>query len=151
MTKTYKLVFNSASGSGNTQSKTYNFDWNLLDDGYYEVSFTFNSNSGVLNSANIPMIYIDIGQDDTYIIGSGSFGNFRFLGTVFNELINTAPMTSYFYAHASSNAPLIIKRPNSNQITININNTSNTGYTTDGSVLLPDYILILNLKQIHND
>jgi hypothetical protein len=60
-------------------------------------------------------------------------------------------MTSYFYAHASSNAPLIIKRPNSNQITININNTSNTGYTSDGTVLMPDYILILNLKQIQND
>lgn len=41
--KGYTIVISSAEGTGDTNDRTYKFDWSILPKGEYEMSFTFMS------------------------------------------------------------------------------------------------------------
>lgn len=140
----YNVVLNSNNkvGGTNTSNYEYNFDWSNLEEGAYELTFTFNSaNSSVdkIIAISCPDLGVASNVFTTKTLTAQSFNNV--LGVVY-PTINTVDTT--FNVSANHNPPVHLQtRPHSNHITIYLYDI--TGALTN---IGTDYVLILSLKKI---
>ena len=85
MGKIYNIVLNSAFGTVGTDIRTVNFfyDWSILEQGRYKLTFTFITAVLTTTNANVLNIFTDLCQTNTFFAGnpnsSQSYG-FQYLG-----------------------------------------------------------------------
>lgn len=100
--KSYNIVLNSVNGVGTLNSnKTYYMDFNnIKPDIPYELTFSFVGKANTLSTFSLPLVYLDLGQTNTYE-AKGNTGNniSKFIGVLTpNQLATTsflnAPMTN---------------------------------------------------------
>ena len=146
------VVFNSlvnATGA-NHNNLTYQFDWSILDEGEYMVSFTYHG----LNDHNVgtkcPIVFIDLGVGTSvYATSATNYANQSlFLGTLICDRVHSSTNAQY-YAEETTNVPIRINgRPTNQSPRIFMLNIDGTAFTDSNAGELADYILTLRLKKI---
>jgi len=149
--KEIAVVFNSlvnATGTNNNDL-TYQFDWSILEEGAYEVSFTYHGLNNQKTGAKLPLVYIDLGTNpQVYATSATNYANQTlFLGTLFSSEVVSGD-AQYLASH-EQNEPIRIKtRPMNQSPRIFVNNIDGTPFTDSLSAELADYVLTLHLKKI---
>jgi len=134
-------------------SLTYYFDFSQFDDGYYEMTFTFVSGQNYLDPAEPANIHItNFGTSNVYasLFYNTQASTSQHIGLLWPSMSSAVTGHGFYAAGPTDNSPVIIRRPNTNNFTVNI-------YTFSGSLFqdysttpanLADYLLVLNFKKI---
>ena len=134
-------------------SLTYYFDFSPFDDGYYELTFTFVSGQNCLDPAEAANIHItNFGSANVYssLFYNTQASTSQHVGLIWPSMSSTITGHGFYHAGPMDNSPVIIRRPNTNNFTVNV-------YTYSGALFmdgntppanLADYLLILNFKKI---
>lgn len=135
-----------AFSGGFDYSRQYYFDWSVIPDGKYELTFSFMSDvsttlqdqyslfSNLISPINVYHASGFTGANTAAFLGSCRFGAFNGGGSVYN----------FLYTEQHSNPPVLINRPMSNLFTIGIFD----GMSGLNNTNTPGYILTLYLKPL---
>jgi len=131
---------------GGNWIKQYYFDWSVIPDGKYELSFSFISvpqnNIGDTYSLFSNMISPQNVYQASSAIGARTIA---YLGSLKYDAFNaTTSNINYVYADQQTNPPVICNRPMTNIFTISIFD----GLAVDYNITIPDYILTLHFKPL---
>ena len=134
-----------ATFSGNW-SKQYYFDWSVIPDGKYELTFSFISvpqnNIGDTYSVFSNMISPQNVYQASSVVGARTIAC---LGSLKYDAFNaTTGNINYVYADQQTNPPIIVNRPMTNLFTIGIFD----GLAADYNITIPDYIMTIHLKPL---
>jgi hypothetical protein len=148
--KEIAVVFNSlVNATGAVKSDlTYQFDWSILDEGAYQVSFVYH---GLTNKKGnkVPLLYVDLGSSSTtYSTSATNYANSTlFLGTLFASEVISGD-TQYLSSHEQNEPKIIKTRPMNQSPRIFVRNMDGTPFTDAIGADLADYVLTLHLKKI---
>ena len=146
----YTIVLNSqqayaTAGSG-SNTKTYNFDWSILQQGPYEVHWTFLSETTNIAYNTLPLVFIDFNGASNVYSGSNSQTNTSAPTTNYMGFIKSyiTGANGFFNCEDMTNLPIYLNsRPTNNVFTVRILNNDGTPYQpTTGN--LGEYIMTLN-------
>ena len=144
------VVFNSlvnATGS-NHHNLTYQFDWSILDEGEYLVSFTYHGLNDSNTGTKCPLVFIDLGVGtNVYATSATNYANQSlYLGTLLAERVSAT--NAQYYAEETTNVPIRIKgRPTNQSPRIFMLNIDGTTFTDSNAGELADYILALRFSK----
>jgi hypothetical protein len=131
----------------------YYFDFNLLEESKYEVTFSFISNGINVDKYDlVPILSINLGSTQTYLANiNGSSENSNFLGYLKTNSLGE----SYLYADSITNhAITLFSRPSNNNLVVRIDTNSflRIPYTPAAQeipyVAEFQYVLTLHFKKI---
>ena len=117
----YVVVLDSryyfSAGAG-VQNRQYYFDWSVIPDGKYELTFTLVSDGAALDTALVPSIFSNMISPQNAYHASGNVGaqTHAFLGTLPLNALNASVMN--FQADLTANPPVVVNRPMTNLFTI---------------------------------
>ena len=146
MKKTYNVILQSIIGTGAAvNSKTYFYDWGIMDDVPYKLTFTYNSSVITLSTTQTASIYVNLTQPYSYIATdqTGLITNYRsdFLGSLHHVNQQTFP---YLTANLNSNKPIYLEgRPVNNTFLVQILASAVTNYPFNSA----NYQLILSFEE----
>ena len=148
--KIYNVAFNSYTGTGtDTRSLSYNFDWTILEEGQYEVTWSMaTSQYTFANPAVYSPCYVqvDLGQQ-LYPLNSNS----KIIGCCNTPNLSNG-LTSYYYASNIMNPTMYLShRPNSNTFTIRLlQNTQANGLAPFyiNNAAIGSYIIFFQFKKL---
>ena len=129
----------------------YYFDFNLIKDNTpYELTFSYVGMSNTLTTFHLPLVYVDIGQSNSYEANTTNTGNISKCIGVLQP--NARATNSFLQANlANSNSPVYIDKLHSlSSITVNVVN-QNGALWTDASATpldLAPYVMILHLTPL---
>ena len=147
---------------------TYNIDPTIFTGKQYELSFSFSSTACILNQfAKNCLVYVNLGSNKSYDNNSVITTQSNFLGYlkanfIYKQMtnlvytaipaINYAQNMDFFTLNSDpNNAPIIINKPVSNTITIQILNEDGTPFQDNSNVgLMPPYVITFYFKEIAN-
>lgn len=139
--------FYYSAGAG-TYARQYYFDWSVIPDGKYELTFSFVSEATVnVDAGDLFTIFSNMISPQNVYQASGSVGarTVAFLGNVNPMTFNTAAGTSnYLFCDVNTNPSVICNRPMTNIFTIGIFD----GMSGNSSLTCPNYILTLHFKPL---
>lgn len=144
------VVFNSlvnATGA-NHNDLTYQFDWSILDEGEYLVSFTYHGLNDANTGTKLPLVFIDLGVGaNVYATSATNNANQSlFLGTLLDG--NKNGTNAQYYAEETTNVPIRIKgRPTNQSPRIFLQNIDGTPFTDSNAGELNDYVLALRFSK----
>ncbi len=145
--KIYNIVLQSAIGDGATTSnETFFYDWSLIPDVPYYVSFNFMSATTAITQFNqTAMLYVDLSQSNNQVAfpqsSSQSANRGQYLGNLMYAVVSA---NNYLYAENNTNPPTYLnERPKSNNFTVEIRSTPTTAYTPFSGT----YCLILSFQE----
>lgn len=149
--KEASVVFNSlvnATGTNNNDL-TYQFDWSILDEGMYEVSFVYHGLNNKKTGDKLPLVYIDLGTSShTYSTSATNYANQTlFLGTLFSSEVVSGD-AQYLSSHEQNEPKIIRTRPMNQSPRIFVRNIDGTPFTDSIGAELAEYVLTLHLKKI---
>ena len=143
----YNVVLQSEIGDGlSLSSDTYFYDWSLIPDVPYYLTFSFASSVGPITQfAQMAMLYVDLAQSNNQLAKPQSSAQYsyrsQFLGNLMYAVVGT---NNYLYAENNSNPPTYLYgRPRSNNITVGIYSTLAVEYTPPVGA----YCLILSFQE----
>lgn len=156
---------NAAQNTLHFYSRTYNtvsytIDTTIFNVGKkYELSFSFSSYPCILNQgARIPLVYVNLGSDKTYDNNGTFMSQSNFLGFLktnnfYNSIATIAETVgnvSYSKLVADpANIPIIISKPVTNTINIQILNEDGTPFVDNSNIgIMPPYVITLYFKEI---
>ncbi len=151
--KSYQIYANSLNGTGSSNhTQTYQFDWSIIPEGEYEMTFTFMSVLEKLTTANAQlttspsMLAIDVpfSTDKYQVNSSGYAGSTHLMGMLeIADQYSTATHTMRLVkAGYSDNSPVHIRgRPQGNNFVVKILSHGQVGAAT------PGYDLCITLKK----
>ena len=155
--KTYSVFISSTSAIKiDTNKRTFSFDWSILPQGEYELTFTFMSSLQKLTNAEAESTKYPTKvvsrmpfSSDRYITSTGgTAGSTQVLGLLeINDLHKTSTNTMrQLKAGHLLNAPIkLYGRPQGNTFTIELYSHGDGNPTTEHT---PTYELVLNFKHI---
>lgn len=151
MGKIYNYVFNANLGTGASNLKNYNVDWDKMpSDCAYKLTFAFTSNVAGNQFNQSATLYCDLGQSYNSVVSSDSFNNLRgdYLG--FLKPVGF-PITAGNYlsltADTTTNPPTYLdRRPQQSNITVECRSSAST--TANYNNTLSDYTLVLCFEEI---
>ena len=132
MGKIYTAVFVSTIGVGTTVSESFFFDWSVLPESKYKVSFTFLTgiSAGLYTNVSPCNLFCDLGQGAYTTIASPSTSNSsysaNFIGVAQLRECTVAALAGtvqepYLVAETNTNAPFFIdSRPRNNMVNISM-------------------------------
>ena len=146
----YTIVLNSlqayATAGTSANTKTYNFDWSILQQGSYELHWTFLSETTNVAYGTLPLVFIDFNGAANVYSGSNLLANTsaptsQYIGFVKSYITGA---NGFFHAEDMTNLPIYLNsRPNNNIFTVRIINNEGNPYVPATGVL-GDYIMTLN-------
>lgn len=135
------------AGAGQ-QNRQYYFDWSVIPDGKYELSFTFVSDSNQLDQFVQYTLFSNmISPQNVYQAGSRIGANsVAYLGTLALQAVNngTTQTNNLFKMGLTDNAPVICNRPMTNIFTIGVYD----GLSGNLAPLFTDYMLTLYFRPL---
>ena len=147
----FSIFMNSAISLENTnnQNVTYTYDFSNMEEGKYEVSFTYRGQQNHLDSTDLALVYINFGTAPNVFRASNNTTNrySPYVGFLHNQY-NTST-DGYLYANLNDNAPFYInQKPASNFINVQIVYGNGAPFETHSAQFPADYILTLSFKKI---
>ena len=130
----------------NDSSRQYYFDWSVIPDGKYEITFSLVSDTAV-NLADQYSLFSNMISPQNVYHASGSVGaqTVAFLGNLHFAAFNTAAGTSNFlFADQHTNPPVICNRPMTNLFTIGVFD----GMSGTNNATMPPYVLTLHFRPL---
>ena len=151
------VMFNSRVGATGTARNDllYNFDWSLLKDTKYEVSFRVMMQTGTWNGDKIPMIFVHFGNTPlVYKTGTETIcANTEFVGVLkYTTLQNSTPaLATYAYADESDNPHIHLNgKPTNTLPRITFRDATGALLTDSASAEIPHYILTARFTEKHD-
>ena len=147
----YNIVLNSNNiSSGIPSNGTHYFDWTVLPESQYKVTFSFMSGLHTLaNMPSVPSLYIDLGQNTVFTssINASIAKTTQFVGMLFPNLISAA---SFLCCTKESTGTIFLSsRPNSNQFNVRIlNNITGANWLDNNNALITNYVLNLTFETV---
>ena len=147
----YNIVLNSTNiSSGIAVNGMHCFDWTVLPDCKYKLTFSFMSGpQNLLAYPSIPCLFVDLGQTTYYTntLNSVNAKTTQFLGTLLPNLVSG---NSYFSTNREANTILyLLNRPSNNQFNVRIlNNINGNNWLDLNGNTITNYILTLTLETI---
>ena len=149
--QSYNIVLNSTNGIGTLNaSKTYYFDFNQIKgDTSYELTFSHVGMSNAMTTFNLPLVYVDIGQSNSYEANTINTGNISKCIGVLHP--NTIATNSFLHADLkNSNPPVYLDKLHSfSSISVNIVNQNGVLWTDSSGNDIAPYVMILHLNPVH--
>lgn len=145
----YNIVLNSLNqASGGTNSNaTYYFDWTVLQQGQYKVTFSYQGGSNTIITSRYATVSVELGQSKTFTTSSTSTSapTSRIIGFL-TPFIMTSTGTSSLIS-SLNNQPIYLNAvPTSNTFSVQVSNPDGTPYTDTNVGVNANYVLILNLE-----
>jgi hypothetical protein len=126
----YNILLNSNNKSGGTNnSAQYYFNWSVLPQGEYKMTFDYLGGSNNLKGEKVALVNIDLGQSQTFQASSTSTSasSSRCIGTLMPYALST---TSFLYTQVTSNPIIYLKqRPSNNSFTVQLLDLTGAGFT----------------------
>ena len=129
----YNVVLQSEIGDGATlSSDTYFYDWSLIPDVPYYLTFSFASSvAPITQFAQMAMLYVDLAQSNNQLAKPQSSAQYsyrsQFLGNLMYAVVGN---NNYLYAENNTNpATYLNGRPQSNNFTVEIRSAPTTYFT----------------------
>ena len=129
----YNVVLQSEIGDGlSLSSDTYFYDWSLIPDVPYYLTFSFASSvAPITQFAQMAMLYVDLAQSNNQLAKPQSSAQYsyrsQFLGNLMYAVVGTS---NYLYAENNTNpATYLNGRPQSNNFTVEIRSAPTTYFT----------------------
>lgn len=149
----FKLIVNSDKYYGtktNNDSINYLFDFTNVDDGLYELTFTFAGESNNEEFSGPAELSINFYGSKNYVVSPTftSLTSTTHVGLLYPDIISTTG--GYLYAKASDNPPTLLRKPQSSMFTVAINNIAGTPYLDGSGNPVSRYIMALNFHKVAN-
>ena len=147
----YNIVLDSNNiSSGIPSNGLHYFDWTVLPEAKYKVTFSFMSGfQSLANMPSIPSLYIDLGQNTVYTssLNTSIAKQTQCVGMLFPNFINA---NSYLCTTKDSTSTIYLcSRPNSNQFNVRIlNNITGANWLDNTNTLITNYMLNLTFETI---
>lgn len=149
--KPFTLVISSLTRSGgNANYAIYNFDWSVVPDVPYYLSFSFTASDNanyVLATASSASIYIDFGENTqtyTCLVNNHGAPSSQYIGSLRKR--NSSGANYYLFADQNTNPPVYLNgRPNNKNFLIRIVSDNMGLYDIS---MLASYILTLYFEPV---
>lgn len=150
----FSIVLNSLYpyeeiNAGNNAELIYQYDFTNMEEGKYEVSFSYRGEQNHLDSTDLALVYVNFGAyRNVFQAGDATQNKYtQFIGFLHNEY-NTST-DAYLYANLNDNPPFELKfRPSGNLITVTLKKPNGTLFTTHGAQNPAEYIMTLHFRKI---
>jgi hypothetical protein len=147
----FKLIINSNNYTGvktTNSNVNYQFDFTPFDDGLYELSFSFASNTNNENIGGVAEILINFFDTQCFTTSPLTIAtpNTTHIGVVYPQI--TSGTNGYLCAKFSDNSPTLIRKPMSNLFTVQVLNLAGGLYVDGVGAALNSYILALAFKKV---
>ena len=153
MKKTYQIYASSVAGTGSDiAEQEYNFDWGIIPEGEYEMTWSLMSevvkiSSGLSQAESVPTkieINVPFMTDRYEVNSSGYAGSSNVAGFIhfYDNPVHNGHVMRQFRSVYSDNAPVIVRgKPSGNKFIVRCLNE-----LTLGSML--DYTLVITFKSV---
>lgn len=121
----------------------------IMDEGDYELSFTFLSRTQSVNNptTDLPQVFLDF-SDKAYIGSTNNTQNCNFIGSIRPSGLTTAT-NGWFFSTLGTNGPIKIKRPNMNTFRVRIIGDDLVNlFVASGTSTMNHYILTLKFTPV---
>lgn len=118
------------------------FDWGLIPDGKYNLTFSYMSDDTTTTLSPVMTLWVDFnGNENQYLASSGQSKKINFLGSLRADKHGA---NSFYFADTTSNPPTRLSKPTNNVFTVSLNNAlTTTPYVTP---VATQYVLILHFE-----
>lgn len=147
----YNIVLNSTNIiSGTAINGFHSFDWTILPESKYKVTFSFMSGpQNLLNYPSIPSLFVDLGQNTIYTSSNNNVSGktTHFIGMLYPNLISG---NSYLSVNRETTSILyLLSRPNTPQFNVRILNNITGGPWLDiNGATITNYVLNITFETI---
>jgi hypothetical protein len=146
----YNVLINSnnrVAGGTSTSSANYYFDWGIMQEGEYIMTFGFTSSNVNTTINKIALLSVNLGQSNVYTASSQTIR--ASTTTVIGGAIpNENDVSSFLYGDKNTNGPIQLYRPTSNEFTVDIRTLNGALWTDAVGAQIPEYLLSLNFERI---
>lgn len=115
----YTVILNSnLRCSGTVANAIYNFDWGIMEEGQYILTWGFCSGNVLVPVGDTIILSADLGQRNVFLCNpvATKAASTLIIGT----LIQNETGTSFFYGDKNTNGPILLQRPQSNQFNVKL-------------------------------
>ena len=146
----YNVLINSnnrVAGGATTSLATYYFDWGIMEQGEYLLTWGFTSSNVNTTSNRVALISTNLGQCNVF---TASSTNVRASTTsIIGSIIpNENDTSSFLYGDRNTNGVIRLNRPTNNEFTVEIRTLDGLLYVDTATLPLPEYLLSLNFQKI---
>lgn len=147
----FSIVLNSTVHFENTNNQTvvYSFDYTNMEEGKYEVAFSYRGKQNHLNGGDLCLVNIDFGSFDRVFRAGSTTANISsfLMGTLHNQY-NTST-DGYLYANLNDNQPVYIDaKPRNPFITVTLTDLAGAPFVTNSAQNPADYLMVLSFKKV---
>lgn len=150
----FSIVLNSLTPfeeviAGNNAVLNYQYDFTNMEDGKYEVSFSYRGTLNHLDSTDLCLVYVNFGAYRSVFQAGGNTSNTftQFVGFLHNQY-NTST-DAYLYANVADNPPFELKfKPSGNLINVSLLSPNGSTFVTHGGQNPAEYIMTLHFRKI---
>jgi hypothetical protein len=144
-----KYSFNVCCDSSNNYYSQVNgsttqfwFDWSLVPDGHYNLTFSYMSDDITSTLSPVMTLWVDFnGTENQYLANAGTSRKINFLGSLKADKHGA---NSFYYADTKLNPPVQLIKPTNNVFTVSLNNAlTTTAYSTPVAAA---YVLVLHFE-----
>lgn len=145
----YNIVLNSLNqvSGGTNANATYYYDWSVLQQGQYKVTFTYQGGSNTIITTRFATLAVELGQSKVFATSSTTTQapTSRIIG-ILSPFIMSSTGTSSLVS-SLINQPIYLNAvPTSNTFSVQVSNPDGTPYTDTNVSVNGNYVLILTLE-----
>jgi len=132
----------------NGSTTTFSFNWALVPDKMYDVTFSYMSDDVTTTLSPVMTLWTDMnGTPDTYLAnGTTASKRIGFLGILRADKHGA---NSYYYSDSQTNPPVRMQRPSATEFTVYLRNALTTdAYATPTA---GQYVLMLHFEECDDD
>lgn len=137
--------------AGNNADLIYQYDFTNMEQGIYEVSFSYRGEQNHLDSTDLCLVNVDFGAYRSVFQAKGQDTQNRFtqfIGFLHNQYNTNTD--GYLYANLNDNPPFELKfKPNGNMIRVTLTKNDGTIFATHGAQNPAEYMMTLHFKKIN--
>lgn len=143
----YTVILNSnlrVAGS-TVANAVYNFDWTMLPEGDYTMTWGMCSANTAVSSSDVILVSADLGQSKVFLCSPTAIraGTTNIIGTM---IPNENTVNSFYYGDKNTNGPISMRRPVNNTFEVKLLTTASNPVPWVDSALAPMGTYILNLS-----
>jgi hypothetical protein len=144
-----KYSFNVCCDSSNNYYSQINgsttsfwFDWSLVPDGKYNLTFSYMSDDTTTTLSPVMTLWADFnGLENVYLANNGTSRKINFLGSLKADKHGA---NGFYYADINTNPAVQLTKPSNNVFTISLNNALTT--TSYNTPVAAAYVLVLHFE-----
>jgi hypothetical protein len=146
----YNVLINSnnrIAGGTTISSARYYFDWGIMEEGMYNLTWGFTSSDVNTTINEIGLVSINLGQCTVF---TASSTNVRASTTsIIGSIIpNENDASSFLYGDRNTNGVIRLNRPTNNEFVVEIRTVDGDLWTDTSGLSFQEYLLSLNFEKI---